>query len=657
MKATVFFTCAALLLCTAPAGAREHSRRDPPVEAGQPGVALEGDALLVALPLENRGDEPVRVAITRLELHRRKLLSPAALPLDLGAIAPGERGVAQLAFARAGLEPEEHLLLLVEGRIVEGRRTRHFSTRALVRVPRPEGRRAVRTFEVAVRHTGDPTPPDETPLELENVNEEPGPPLPIGRATGEVRPANPSQSIARVLADRNLGPQALKANDPVTFARLATIPLAFADTKGGGPADPSGASVDVKVTTGGLGARIVFLTGNLYGLLSTDGGATFTHIDPTTLFNNIPADGLPADQGICCDMNMIYVPAIDRFVWMIQTKGSAIPANPVNSHFNRLRVAFASSAQVLASGGKAWSYFDMTTASFGLTSNIAFFDYPSIAYSKASLTMSVGVPNIGFLLMRVPLADLVSGPTIHIGSTNPADSNSAYGSRLAQDVPDGAYWFGQPSTTQLTAFEWLDGAGFYSWHTVSTEPWSNATYTSLCPDGTNWLGAFTSAVRGAAFAGDTTSQGVAKRRLVLAWNAAGGGAFPQPYVRVVRMVRTGTGAGATWSAEPAQQIWNPNFAFQFAELSANTKGEIGVSMTAGGGGSNPTPAAGFLGDSTFYVVNSSQVSTGRWGDYTAIRRHAPDGRWFSVSNYYLNAQGAEVAQYVMFGRAADLPAP
>jgi len=35
-----------------------------------------------------------------------------------------------------------------------------------------------------------------------------------------------------------------------------------------------------------------------------------------------PADGLPSDLGLCRDQNVIYVPQINRFLWLMLTSGS-----------------------------------------------------------------------------------------------------------------------------------------------------------------------------------------------------------------------------------------------------------------------------------------------------------------------------------------------
>ena len=77
-------------------------------------------------------------------------------------------------------------------------------------------------------------------------------------------------------------------------------------------------------------------TANRYVSYSTDGGDTFTSLDPTTIFDNT------ADGGFCCDQIVQYAPSIDRFIWLMQfstgTDGK-----------NRLRIAAASPETVVSS--------------------------------------------------------------------------------------------------------------------------------------------------------------------------------------------------------------------------------------------------------------------------------------------------------------------
>ena len=82
-----------------------------------------------------------------------------------------------------------------------------------------------------------------------------------------------------------------------------------------------------------------------------------------------------------------------------------------------------------------------------------------------------------------------------------------------------------------------------------------------------------------------------------------------------------------------------------------------MSVAAGGGANDATPLAGFVGDSRLYAVNVSGTSINRWGDYTAIHRHWPNNKLFSVSDYFLQAPAkplTAIHQYRLFGRTADV---
>jgi hypothetical protein len=405
---------------------------------------------------------------------------------------------------------------------------------------------------------------------------------------------------------------------------------------------------------------VVFLTGNLYALLSTDGGATFTHIDPTTIFSNFPLDGMPQDEGLCCDMNLIYIPSIDRFVWVLLTKGSKIGVDQKNNDlygFNRLRVATASTAQVLASGGTSWTYWDMTTALFKLGTS-AFLDYPDVTFTDSHLHISVVTTDVwGLFVIRVPLGDVQFGGTINIGYTDPNDGKVASGARLAHDSPDAAYWFGHVATWKVRIFEWLDGSNSYSWRTRPIQPWLGSSYTSLTPDGTNWIEMNSSAIRGATFQGEINTGGGVLRRLLVAWNGAAALGIPQAHVRLLQVVKGEIAGQTVWSVGTESQIWHPDFAFHHAHLATNANGEVGVSVGAGGGKSHATPVAGFIGDSTLYAIGVSGASLNIYGDYTAIRPHWPNTKLFSVSDYFLEPGlgGANVNhQYRLFGRSGDV---
>jgi hypothetical protein len=625
----------------------------------EPGVATDEGELHVALPLSNSGTGLASdVRVHRISLWAHDLLTPA-LPYSAGDLEAAEEVVLQLSFERSRSWPRKEFHLVVWGsHRVEGRlgsRRRPFRLSRRIAAPQPDEGEGTALEAVVEARTVDGSHFPPTSTEPPIAEEPEAPPLPTGGVVPVPQPDNPSVNVSG-LPRRPL--RVIAQADDIVFARGTDEVLSSTDHKGGSPWDPSGASVDLQ-----KGERMVFLTGNLYALLSTDGGATFTHIDPTTIFGNIPLDGMPKDEGLCCDMNLLYIPSIDRFVWTLLTKGSWTglvdkKGNPIYG-FNRLRVATASPAQVLASGGTSWTYWDMTTALFGF-GQLAFLDYPDVSFTDSFLHISVVRPDMGgFFVVRVPLADVQFGGTINIGFTNPIHGKSAAGARLAHDSPDAAYWFGHAMTWKVRAFEWLDGSSGYSWRTLAINPWiSYDDYTSTTPDGTNWLKANTTAIRGATFQGETNVGGGVARTILVGWNGARGAGFPQPHVRLLPVVKAELGGLTFWTTGAESQIWHPDFAFHHAHLATNANGEVGVSVGAGGGGTDATPVAGFIGDSTLYAIGVSNASLDRYGDYTAIRPHWPNTKLFSVSDYFLQQSPLSgfqrKHQYRLFGRSGDV---
>ncbi len=645
---------------------------DPPfLTTERPGLATEDEALLIALPLVNKGDVSagdVRVSVITLESQR--IMRPEASPLSVGDLPARGTTVLQLAFESQGLEVDQQYLLRLEGTASVAGVARRFRLEREVSLPPPDqGEGTVRRVTVEARQVdGGGFEPGSPEVDLEGINDYPGPPIPEGLRDATSEPRNRPVGIEGLVGGGGES-QTRDLNEPITFVRTGGQTIVQPCCV----LEPSGGSVD-QVPGFGPSFRTVFLSGNTYLLLSTDGGATYTRIDPFTVFPTIPLDGLPQDEGFCCDQNLLYIPSINRFVWQLLTRGSQvgmdpITGNPING-MNRLRVAAASPQQVIASSGTAWSYWDLTTATFGFTST-SFLDYPDLSFSEDYLRISAtalnplqpGQAGDGFFVAAVPLADIKNGGGIGIGYTDPKDGRNSYSARLAHDCPDGAYWFGHASNNTMRIFSWRDGASKYYWDKAWVGPWTSTTspfQASITPGGINWLRANTDAVRGAT----CRHQGAALPELVdpdllVAWNAGRGGSFPQPHVRLARFVKT----GILWTNSPGSEIWNPDFAFHHAHLATNANGEVGISVAAGGGtGGHPTPVTGFVGDAKLIRAGVSTASIDRWGDYTAIRPHWPNDKLFSVSDYFLLAPSASmgqmtgVHQYRLFGRTADVGA-
>ena len=145
------------------------------------------------------------------------------------------------------------------------------------------------------------------------------------------------------------------------------------------------------------------------------------------------------------------------------------------------------------------------------------------------------------------------------------------------------------------------------------------------------------------------------RRIKIAWSAARGGGFAQPYVRLVEVRKQVSGGNTTWTVGSNAQIWNSGFAFQHPYMTTNANGEVGINTAYGGGGNYPTPLVGFVGDSNMHWIVKSTTAINRWGDYSAIRKHGGNPKLFAVSDYYLSGTTGVVHQYRLFGRTADVP--
>src|SRR3954469_4715100 len=123
---------------------------------------------------------------------------------------------------------------------------------------------------------------------------------------------------------------------------------------GAGGLDPEDGGESSVATDG----RVVIVTSNFGDAISTDGGYSFTKLDPSNLF------GVTAG-GFCCDQVVTYIPSVGRFVLVLQYwQGSG--GTQDEGKANVVRVASATPDQVAASRGtKGWKRLDFTGADLG----------------------------------------------------------------------------------------------------------------------------------------------------------------------------------------------------------------------------------------------------------------------------------------------------
>lgn len=395
------------------------------------------------------------------------------------------------------------------------------------------------------------------------------------------------------------------------------------------PVDPSGAG-------SGPESSVIAYTGNVYLAVSTDSGATFKYFDPTTMFPTFAG-------GILGDQQLIYVPAIDRFVWCMLH--GAVKATGDGA----FRLAIAKPSDVALNPKTAWLPFDFVAADIGVGGSD--FDQPHITFSGRFLIIAIDVAGQGRVVVRIPLTDLTTG-SVNFDFTEPLTiPKSTYAfSAPCQGGANGAYLAGHVDTSTLRVFSLPDSGTAYDFHDVKVTAWSESDdYSSKTPSGIDWSGRCRSRVSGA------TSRG---KELWFAWMAPRSKAgetpsFPQPQVRVAVI------DSVTFANVSEMQVWNPDFAFGYVALATNSAKEVALAV-AWGGKSEADAAFGIIGDfvvwyrdgSTATVVDPAGSKKGRWGDY--LRTHpAARGKDFHGFGYFTvtDGSGAVVQNpyYVRYG--------
>ena len=357
---------------------------------------------------------------------------------------------------------------------------------------------------------------------------------------------------------------------------------------------------------------------------SSDGGASWKRLDPTTVFPNTLAGGF------CCDQIVIYVPRGDLFVWLLQYSADAAGQGA-------FRVAVSTSKSV-QDDPTVWTYWDFVAGDFGWSTSDM--DYPDLAYSDSFLYVSTDVIGSGRVVMRIALEELRAGGTVNYSYTNPDDGKQCWGAHLVQQTGDAGMWAGHDDNSHLLFFTWPDGSGSYSWNTIPVAAWPNGTMSCPGPDGNDWLTKLRdfpgNAVTAAVQLGDGT--------VALAWTASNGQAngrgkdFKQSHVRYVEV---NPGTRTTTREIP---IWNDDYAFAYPSL-ARAGDFVGITLGWGGPADHSNCAMGIMGDFVVWYIDASTRTTNRFGDYLTARPAQRHGG-FSAFGYWLEADSTDANKVV-----------
>jgi hypothetical protein len=430
-----------------------------------------------------------------------------------------------------------------------------------------------------------------------------------------------------------------RAAPPFAQAAAVTDPVdAFVATDLGN----SGWTGKVQDPTEASSGNVVLVAVNRNLGYSTNGGASFTYIDPTTIFPS-------ADGGICCDMVLQYDKPTNRFFWLIQYNCSP-GCDGSSTSENRYRLAIASPSQVASSGATAWKYFDFTSRTFGEAGQ--WMDFPDMALGDQSLYFTFDFPRKGAAAWaRIHTADLVNLNSIGFRYYK---KTGDYVLKTVQNTHARGWIARRKSDSEFELTHWDDGSIYVYHHTVgfTTPPTENCGENG--PDGQNFLamfgcGGFSSSISGAARRsnGDIWLAWTAGRRI----KGKSTDLFPHSHIELLTI------DSSTLNVTRVRSIWNPNYAWAYPGLTASAGGEVAMTYVTGGG------TAGYFNWGVGFVTNTEffrRVATGqagavRIGDYYTARPAFPSTKRFSAAGYVKDASGNFHPYWALFGRRGDKP--
>ena len=595
------------------------------------------------MQLENVGNGNARqVRVTRLRVQGGTYKGPAALPASIADLPAGQDTLfdALLTVPATNGSPR---LLTVAGTYQEGNRRHRFTARQTIR-------------------------PNAAP------------PGPIPSVPGQTPKQNPSGAVYPPVAPK--APFGPNSETPI-FVPLGPPRQIFPPTPTGTALGTSsgGASVQITKNTTMTGAGIppdpnaaaatpsgvVVATYNTGISYSTNGGTTFTDVALLS-----PQPGNPArttffpesDGGLCCDQVVVYVPNQNLFVWLMQynpiTKCStncppqpppATAATFVITQSPRLRVAWATPANVAADFWNAWTYADLLGTASGASSglgilNTEWLDYPDLAWSNTFLYVGIDhgntTPGKVFtgrrIVARLSLADMANtaATTLHYGFAELTGSNGLNKTHFVQGAPGRMVVGSLNDSSTLNVFTWKDGdSSIPSPATVKVSQIQQAAaYTSKAPDGADWLASsFPGNITGAAYRSVIPGLGQPSRDEYLFAFDAGVNppGRPQSYLRL----ETLTTSGDNYTPFAEYDVWNSNYAFAMGALGSDGS-QIGITLAVGGGTLGyPQNSVGYKDDFVVYQVTNSNATQSplRFGDYFSNRLiPGPEGS-FAAETY------------------------
>jgi hypothetical protein len=384
----------------------------------------------------------------------------------------------------------------------------------------------------------------------------------------------------------------------------------------------------------------VFMTGNLFALLSTDAGRTFRHIDPRFAF--------PEPSGpLCCDQVVVRSTSPEMIFWYLEYDLDATGSNTV-------RLARAAGEGDLAA--QRWSYWDFTAQALGFPAG-DFLDGPGLEVGAHDLYVSSNVYRApdriseGSVVWRISLSELAAGGAIHWDVARMPNNRPV---KLTSGASTEMYWASHDDASHLRVWRWEEGAPAPTSAAVVVAPWPRLTNGGSCPapDGNNACGIIYDGV---------TAGWIANGELGFLWMAGPDARSPYPHVEALRLSETG------YSVASQDRISSPDAAWIYPAARVNARGDVGGVIVRAGPSIFPETRVWIVDreSPSFSSLPTWPTTPGtngpaanNWGDYLTAAPHPLYPNAWIGTGYHLEGGTANrfaVAQFLVFGRDDAFP--
>lgn len=385
---------------------------------------------------------------------------------------------------------------------------------------------------------------------------------------------------------------------------------------------------------------------------SLDGGRTFSFVSPEASF-------LGTDKQFCCDQLAYYEPEQDLWIWVIQYSEAA-----PSEHLS-LRILVAKGDANFDAG--RFTLWDIDATRFGSPTAVAAasdLDQPRIASTKKYLFISANlfaplvaeVSYEGSIVFRMPLSELATGtksPKVQFFQTGLGTAG------LTRGATGTMYIASHLNNAKLRVWSWPDDELTISDHDVVHRSYPfRRTLHYRCPrkgarpkEKGNWCLGY----RNFSYKNDDRPQSgwISGDVIGFAWNAQQRltSRFKYPFVMVVRI------NAKDMTLKDAPFIWSPNYAYQYAAIIPNSRGDLGGVVHLGGGSRYETCAAVMRGGNaaskspwSAIEVDSSDRDPDepRAGDYLGATTDAASGATWAGSCMTMHGGGARESVAVRF---------